>query len=188
MKKIAITVVAMLMAFSFPSNAADLNETNPLIHYVGLNLGTTTIFEHYTSLHVGLNYELKKFKGRNGIGFDFEYMMGPGTEIFISFPISFHNAFKVWNLVISAAPGLGINSSLNYLKKEIEDIPEEDKFLSDQTRQNLLLRGIVSYKFPIKNEQGNEFMAVAPYMNVTFIADYNTYLSFGTKVHFYIYK
>ncbi len=159
---------------------------NPLVHYTGLNFGSTTIFEDYTSAHIGLNYELKKYEGKYGIGMDFDYMFGPYTEILIAFPLTFHKVFGTDGLVLSAAPGIGISSSVNYLISENKDTPQDDKFLDRQTRPNLLLRGTIAWEFPIRNET-EEFMAITPYLKIDYIADIKTYLSFGVKTNFFIY-
>ena len=160
---------------------------NPLMHYAGLEFGSTTIFNHYTSMHIGACYEMKKLYGKHGIGFFFDYMLGPGTEIWFGFPITIHDPFKVKNLVLSAAPGIGITQSLNYKIGESPSVGEEDKMLPDETRRNLLLKGSVSYVFPVLNDSNREFMRIEPYLDVFFIANYNTYVSLGTKIKFDIY-
>lgn len=159
---------------------------DPLMHYVGLNLGATAIVDHYASMHIGVAYELKTVKGNHGIGFFFDYMFGPGTEIWFGFPISLHNPFKIEHLVLSAAPGIGITQSLNYKRKQSPD-DVADPLLPYETRQNLLLKGSVSYVFPIVNAMNKETMRIQPYFDVFFIANYNTYLSLGTKILFDIY-
>ncbi len=159
---------------------------NPLIHYVGINFGTTTIINHYTSAHIGLNYELKKYDGKHGIGFFLDYAFGPGTEVLFGFPLSFHKAFNTDGLVISVAPGMGFTNSLNYQVSELPNVPTEDKFLQNETRLNFLLRGSAAWEFPIKNAK-EEFMLITPYMNIDVIANSETYLSFGAKFNFYIY-
>ena len=159
---------------------------NPLVHYAGLNFGSTTIIEDYTSAHLGLNYELKKYEGKYGIGLDFDYMFGPNTEILIAFPLTFHKVFGTDGLILSAAPGIGITSSVNYLISEVKDTPEDEKFLGQQTRANLLLRGTIAWEFPIRNEV-EEFMIVTPYVKFDYIAEIKTYISFGVKTNFLIY-
>lgn len=196
MKKILVLLAAFIMTFGINLHAQDENteskgkdypDENPLMHYAGLELGSTTIIDHYSSLHFGLTYEMKKLKGRNGIGFFLDYMLGPGTEVWFGFPISLHDFLKIDNLVFSIAPGIGITHSLNYKKSETSDISAADKMLPGETRQNLLLKTSFSYVFPIYNSQKKETMRIEPYVDIFLIANYNTYVSVGSKFKFDIY-
>ncbi len=172
------------LAFS-PLKSKELID-DPYVHYAGINFGSTTIFDHYTSGHIGLNYEFKKYTGRHGIGFFMDYIFGPRTEILFGFPLSFHKAFGTDGLVISVAPGMGFTSSLNYQISESSTTPTDEKFLNNETRLNFLLRGSASWEFPIKNDK-EEFMMITPYINIDVIANSETYLSIGAKFNFYIY-
>ena len=176
----------LIYLFSISTLLSKDLKDNPLVHYAGLNFGSTTIIEDYTSAHLGLNYELKKYEGKYGIGLDFDYMFGPNTEILIAFPLTFHKVFGTDGLMLSAAPGIGITTSVNYLISESKDTPQEEKFLGQQTRPNLLLRGTIAWEFPIKNDI-EEFMTITPYLKFDYIADVKTYISFGVKTNFFIY-
>lgn len=181
--------LSLCLLISLFSTSALLSEDlkdNPLVHYAGINFGSTTIINDYTSAHIGLNYELKKYDGKYGIGLDFDYMFGPNTEILIAFPLTFHKVFGTDGLILSAAPGIGITSSVNYLISETQETPQDEKFLRQQTRANLLLRGTIAWEFPIRNEV-EEFMILTPYLKIDYVADIKTYISFGLKTNFLIY-
>ncbi len=159
-------------------------QENPLVHYAGMNIGSTTIFNTYTSMHIGLNYELKKLNGKLGIGYFGDFIFGPNLEFIMGFPIYWHNVFGE-DLYLCAGTGFGLTRSLNYAK----DIETADSDLSnDFTRINFLLRFGAGWEFFVKEEtSGREFMKINPYINVDILAMYKTYLSIGISASYYIY-
>lgn len=155
---------------------------NPLVHYTGLNIGTTTIFNDYTSMHIGLNYEIKKFENYYGFGFFSEFVFGPHFEALIGFPVVIHKLFDT-DLYVLGAPGIGFISSMNYARYNSF---ETDDYQGKSNRANLLLRFGTGYEFPVFDAQ-KEIMKISPYLNVDIIAQYKTYMSFGITALYYIY-
>jgi hypothetical protein len=174
----------LFLSFSFVANlqSAEAKINNSLVHNVGLNIGSTTIFNDYTTFHIGLNYELKKFNGTNGIGFFSDFQFGPHFELLLGFPFYFHHLYNS-DFYLMAAPGIGFISSLKYARYTSA---EPDDFTGASNRANLLMRFGTGYEIPIISQE-KEIMKISPYINVDVIAQYMTYMSIGITAFYYIY-
>jgi hypothetical protein len=184
MNKFAFIFCFAIFAFISTLSAQTLKD-NPLCHYVGLKVGSSTIMQDYTSATLGLTYELKKYEGKLGIGFFGEYHFGPNSEFLMGFPVYAHK-FIHDDLTAYFGPGIGFISSLDYAFDRDKDIDKE--FVKKRNnRANLLVRGGLSWDYKVLNSKSEEYMRISPYMNLDIIAQYKTYLSIGVNMSFLIY-
>ncbi len=182
MSKVKLLILLLLSINIISDVQSKELKDNPLVHYTGINIGTTTIFTNYTTMHIGLNYELKKFKGKYGIGFFSDFQFGPHFETLIGFPLYFHKLFNT-DFYLMGAPGIGFISSLNYARYNQY---EDDDFKGVSNRANLLIRFGTGYDIPIFSNT-TEIMRIVPYLNFDIIAQYKTYMTFGITAQYYIF-
>lgn len=181
--KIKLLIIIMFGFFVSELYSQETDD-NPLVHYAGLHFGTTTIFNNYTSMHFGLNYELKKYNGKLGIGWFGDFVFGPNLEFLTGFPIYWHNVFGE-DLYIAAGIGFGYTRSLKYGRNLSPDDPDFDNNFS---RLNFLLRFGSGWEFFVINKNDNkEIIKFNPYINVDILAMYKTYMTFGISASYYIY-
>ena len=128
----------------------------------------------------------KKLKNNFGIGFFANYIVAKNEEMLFGLPIFAHNAFGVENLVLTVAPGIGYNGSINYLLFQKEDPNSEYIFLTHQERLNLLVRLGAECEFKLPDKTDYNF-TINPYINADVLAFNKVYLTLGIKVNYLIY-
>lgn len=159
---------------------------NVLTHQIGLNAGYTIVFNKYSNVNLGLNYELKKIEGKLGIGVFGNYILGDNQELLFGFPIIMHDAFGVKSLVLSVAPGMATTKSIDYLTSK-QTQADTSIFLQDNpTRTNFLLRIAAEWEFKLPDEKSYTY-TVNPYISTDIIAFNRTYLTLGIKFNYVLY-
>ena len=180
---ISIGLVISILCVTSQQSMARIQAKLDSEHFVGLDIGATTVFGTYTGFALGLDYEYYYKKSKLGFGIFNQFIIGKHTEYLVGIPLHFHDFF-LKDLNVTFAPGLGFIESLNYYNSKLDDNDAnvELKLKNQVFRANFMFRMGAAYHF--LQEVNGHNLYIVPKLNLDIISGYKTYLTYSVGVKY----